>query len=86
MVEAQASCLPCIISDVITDEVAITNLVHKLSIDVASTQWAEQCMTYANEYKSSRHDVSDEIKKAGYDIDDTTKWLTEFYLLKAKAK
>lgn len=86
VVEAQASCLPCIISDVVTDEVAITNLVHKLSIDVASTQWAEQCMTYANEYKSSRHDISDEIKKAGYDIDDTTKWLTEFYLLKAKAK
>lgn len=84
VVEAQASCLPCIISDAITSEVDITDLVKVLPLDLPSSRWAESCIDAAMAWKDNRYNISNQIKKAGYDIDDTTQWLTNFYLPKAK--
>lgn len=41
VIEAQAASLPCIISDTITDEVIVTDLVKRISINEPPTQWAE---------------------------------------------
>lgn len=75
VIEAQASGLKCFISDRITQEVCITDLVTQLPIDDPML-WAEEIMRNKN-YK--RHDMKNEIVSAGYDIQSTAAWLTSFY-------
>jgi len=76
-IEAQAAGLPCLLSDTISKEVKITDLVEFLPINKESEVWSERMLTYRN-YK--RCDVTDEVRKAGYDIQDASKWLERFYL------
>lgn len=78
LVEAQASGVQSVISDNITDEVKITNLVDSLSLEQSPTYWAEHVNKYSVGYQ--RKDMSEEIKNAGYDVKTTAKWLEEFYL------
>lgn len=77
VIEAQAAGLPCVLSNTITDEVCITDLVKALPIDIAPADWTED-VVMCDGYE--RKDMCLEIKKAGYDIDTTTEWLTDFYL------
>ena len=42
MVEAQCSGLPCLVSDVITDDAAVTETVHKMALDAPACAWAER--------------------------------------------
>lgn len=77
VVEAQASGLNCIVSDQIPDEAIITKLVEKVSLSKSPEYWSERAIEKIN-YK--REDTSTLIKDAGYDINDTTKWLEKFYL------
>lgn len=78
LVEAQASGIQSVISDNITDEVKITNLVESISLEHSPTYWAEHINKYSVGYQ--RKDMSEEIKNAGYDVKTTAKWLEEFYL------
>ncbi|HIT73064.1 MAG TPA: glycosyltransferase family 1 protein [Candidatus Fimicola cottocaccae] len=77
LVEAQASGLKVICSDTISKEVKITNLVEMYSLSDSSEKWANEILKYYEGY--DRKDMSDEIKKAGYDIKSSAKWLQEFY-------
>lgn len=78
VIEAQAASLPCVISDTITKEVAITDLVKYASIDSDPQEWTK---IIANSIENNiRVSRKAEIVKAGYDIDATTKWLTELYV------
>src|SRR5699024_10202189 len=77
LVEAQASGIHSLISDNITDEVRITNLVESISLEQSPTYWAEHINKYSMGYQ--RKDMSEEIKNAGYDVKTTAKWLEEFY-------
>lgn len=77
VVEAQAASLPCFISDKITDEVCITDLVKRLSIDNAPNLWADEIV---NSTDLCRKNMSKEISSAGYDINITAKWLQNFYI------
>lgn len=82
MVEAQASGIPCIISDKVPDECIITEgLVDVKSLSDSSEKWAE-CILSKKEVK--RRNVSDDIIKSGFDIKSAAKWLEEFYIGKAK--
>lgn len=78
LVEAQASGLPCVISNNITDEIKITNLVDSLDLNESSEVWAERVIKYKT-FKN-RKDTSYDIKKAGYDIKSTAKWYENFML------
>lgn len=78
LVEAQASGIQCVISDNITDEVKITNLVDSISLEKSPNYWAEQINKYSTGYH--RKDMSKEIINAGYDVKITAKCLEEFYL------
>lgn len=78
LVEAQASGIQCVISDNITDEVKITNLVDSISLEKSPNYWAEQINKYSTGYH--RKDMSKEIINAGYDVKTTAKCLEEFYL------
>ena len=74
-IEAQASGLPCFVSDRVTKEVDITGLCHFLPIN-QPTLWAQEILRE----EKPRKDQSAKIIDAGYDIHTTAKWLEEFYL------
>lgn len=76
VVEAQAAGLPCFISDKITDEIAITNLIKKIKIDGGITPWVERIRRFKPIKRKNMYQV---IKNSGYDITTTSKWLTDFY-------
>jgi len=76
VVEAQASGLPCFVSDTITKEVSISELVRYLPIDKGIDVWHDALCNHT----FKRKDVSVSIKKAGFDVSTTANWLMCFYL------
>ena len=82
-VEAQASGLHTICSNVIPREVELTDLVDFVSLDKSAEEWADIVLKYNNGYK--REDVTEEIVKAGYDIHDTAQQLQEVYIKTAES-
>lgn len=78
MIEAQAAGLPCVISNMIPSESIVTeNLVSVMKLSDSPSNWAEHILSRVME---ERRDCSDEIKRAGYDIETASKNLEEFYL------
>lgn len=75
LIEAQASGLPCYVSDRVTREADITGNCRFLPIDKPDI-WA--CEILNSNYV--REDTSDSIRNAGYDITTTAKWMQNFYL------
>ena len=73
-VEAQTAGMPCFCSDTIPKEVAVTELCSFLPLNQPDL-WADKILT--SDIK--RRDVTQKIRKAGYDINTTSKWLEEFY-------
>ena len=53
MVEAQCSGLPNLVSDVITQDVDVTPLVHKLSLQQPPKVWAEQLLKLSQEIRKA---------------------------------
>ncbi len=82
VIEAQAAGLPCVISDRITTEVKISDLITSISLGEPTEHWAETVLRYPGQ--SNRKDTYSEITKAGYDINHTSKWLQNFYLENSK--
>lgn len=78
LIEAQASGLKCIVSDTITDEVQITDLVEFISLDKSPDNWADSILNYKESYE--RRDTSEKIRQAGYDIKEKAKEMEDFYL------
>ena len=78
IVEAQASGLPCIISDTIPDDCNVTQyLVERLPLSAPPEKWAEIILTQRD---MTRTDHIDEVRRAGYDIEEKAKELEGFYL------
>lgn len=78
LVEAQTSGLPCVISDKVPQECIITDgLVTVKNLTDSAEDWANHILSRANE--NVRTSRCDEIKAHGYDIEETAKWLEEFY-------
>lgn len=74
VVEAQASGLPCFISDTITKDVDVSSLVKRLPI-VSSEVWVDEILNSILE----RLDVTPEIINAGFDVKKSSVGLDEFY-------
>lgn len=74
VIEAQAAGLPCYLSDTITEEVNITGLCKFLPLNNIG-RWVDAL----NNPIEERTDTSDLIKKSGYDIRETSRWLQAFY-------
>lgn len=77
VLEAQASGLPCIVSDKVTDEVAITDLVKFISLSKKEEYWSDCIIQAAS---TNRRDTYDKIASAGFDIHTVTKKYEKFYL------
>lgn len=77
VVEAQAAGLRCIISDRITTEVGISELVSFHSLEDGADQWAKEVecsMVY------ERRDRCEAVRKAGFDVQEQARRLERFYL------
>ena len=78
MVEAQASGLPCIISDKVPPECILTDgLVNIMPLSVSPEVWAEKILTMRAVPRTDRHE---EIAAHGFDISTEAVKLQEFYL------
>ncbi|MDE1549883.1 glycosyltransferase family 1 protein [Jeotgalibaca caeni] len=75
-IEAQAAGLKCITSDVITDEIKITDLVSFLSLSVEPQIWAKKIMEVS---KYNRRNTLDLIVQNGYDINFVANYMQKFY-------
>lgn len=78
VVEAQGAGLPCIISDTITKEVAITDLIKYKSIKNKPDDWAKDILEL--EKNTVRKSRKDEIIQCGFDMNDISNKLQKFYM------
>lgn len=81
-VEVQAAGVPMLCSDKVSSEVKFTDCVSFLPIDNVEP-WVEKIMEKKDFYRFM--DATDDVKKAGYDVQTTSKWLMDFYVSKVKA-
>ena len=77
LIEAQVSGIPCYVSDNITTEADITNLVYHMSLQDEASVWARKI---ANIDVTCRSDHSQEVSNAGYSIQSVAKQLKELYM------
>lgn len=81
VIEAQAAGLICLLSDVVTKDVAVTNNVHYLSLNDSYEIWADKSLTLLNESidcfekRKDTASIYKQLSKAGYDV----KMLAKFY-------
>lgn len=78
-VEAQAAGLPCIVSDCMTKETAVTENVAFLPLSAGPEVWAEKILEW-EDYE--RADAVEEIQACGFDINFEGKKLQDFYARK----
>lgn len=82
VIEAQAAGVPCFISNRVTNEVNVSDLVISLPIDKGTKPWVDAIMKNSIEKK----DVSSEIINAGFDIQRSAQWIADFYTRKGSHK
>lgn len=71
-IEAQASGIHCVLSDVVSKDVKITNVCEFLPLDI--DVWVRMLNK-----RFERADTYENVLKSGYDIKTTSKWLSDFY-------
>lgn len=73
IIEAQATGLPCVIADTITEEAGVTDCVHFMSLSDSAKVWADKVLSLLDKDKVDRSFYSDNMKNAGYDIGSCVK-------------
>ncbi len=76
MIEAQASGLPCLISDRVPIECKKTNLVEQMQLESGAEAWAEAAIRLAD---TKRVDTYRQIVASGFDVRENAQWLQKFY-------
>lgn len=83
LVEAQASGLPCVVADTISDEIRITERIQYQGLSDQEEDWANKILSICHEKvfekKETREEMTDRVKAAGFDIRENAKWLEAFY-------
>ena len=77
LVEAQASGLPCLISDVITKETDIIPELQRMSLEQSPGEWAEKL--YEMACSGERKNMKEQIIRSGFDIKKTARKLLRAY-------
>ncbi len=78
-IEAQASGLPCLLADTITEKAAITDAVRFMPLDAPLEQWAE-AMEALLSVQQDRAACAVQVKAAGYDFQDTAEKVQNFFV------
>ncbi len=83
VVEAQASALPCLISDAITKDVQVTELVKALSLKESEKSWAVQALALTERFprneRSAKLQYADQLREKGFDVNRQVRMLEEMY-------
>ena len=78
VIEAQTCGLPCLVSDTITQQARVTNLVHFMNLKQPATQWAEKALEIAAEQTlDKRPQAAQQMRAAGYDIAEVVQQFTK---------
>lgn len=77
VIEAQTTGLPCLISDSITEEARITDIVNFASLNDSARKWSNECLNILNKKYLPRENYSRIMKDKGYDTDDCAKKFIE---------
>ena len=77
VLEAETSGLPCVISDVITDEIIIRDDCYKVSLDDSYTNWADKIQEI--DVTSSREKAFELIKESGFSVTDEIGKIEKIY-------
>lgn len=81
MIEAQASGLPCTISDRVPKQCDVTGNVQVIGLDESPAEWAKRILDqYAASAGTNRSSGADAVANAGFDITANAEWLQKFYL------
>ncbi|MEK3879582.1 glycosyltransferase family 1 protein [Paenibacillus sp. FSL M7-0420] len=78
IVEAQAAGLKCVVSDTVTREVKVTDLVDYISLKETYEKWAFKILELTRSY--SRESTYEELKKEGYDIEQEARKMELYYI------
>jgi len=76
-IEAQATGLRGILSDRVTKEALVTDLMKQMSIDLPADEWAKEILAKIV-YQRTSH--VEQVREAGYDVEEQAERLSEFYL------
>lgn len=77
VVEAQAAGVPAVCSAAVPDEAgAVEGLFSKMKENDTPEEWAERILSFRG---NKRKNVSEEIRKSGYDINDVSQNLYDYY-------
>lgn len=80
-IEAQACGLPCVISTGIPNMAQATHAVTFLPLNDGIEAWAKQVNDYLNISRSiNRYSAVEQVRQAGFDINDSAAWLQELYM------
>lgn len=80
LVEAQCNGIPSVVSEAITKEVVVTDLIQFASLNESAEIWAEKLEKLAlNSKHVKRSEYTGKVRENGYDIADTTRVLEDFY-------
>ncbi len=78
LIEAQCTGLPCLISDVINDDICLTENITKLSLRQSGKEWSQKIKAILSTFK--RIDGSQTIIRQGYSTLQTIHYLEQVYM------
>lgn len=81
LLEAQCSGLPCVVSDEVSNEVNITELIMNLSLNAPIENWSQAILKQKDALRS---DHSSAVVQAGFDIKKASADLVDFYMKEAE--
>lgn len=77
LIEAQCAGLPCLVSDVINDDICLTPNIRKLSLQQNAEEWSKQMTEMLNTFV--RKDESMTLIQKGYDTSHTISYIESVY-------
>ncbi len=75
VVEAQAAGLPCLVSNTVTREVALSDVVRYLPISQGTDVWVNCAISAQERYP----EAAEYVIQSGFDVESSAKWLTDYY-------
>lgn len=82
-VEAQATGLPVITSTAVARELPLKDLAQYIPLESSPDTWAEAILKTVDESRLHRHNTTQEIAEAGYEIKAAARAFEQFYLDRA---
>lgn len=79
LIEAQATGLPCLCSDVIPEEANVSDLLFKISLGSGVDFWVSSCIDMMINKSVNRQSRTQSVTAAGYDIQQIVKQLRGIY-------